>query len=278
MFYETFKHELELIDTHLRSVMRFQAHTDLPQLERFWESMAYSLFSEGKRFRPLLSILTARALGHPPEKVLPLASAVELIHTYSLIHDDLPCMDNDDMRRGRPTNHRVYGEAGALLAGDALLTLAFAVLATSPSPRAATAVALLANAAGPTGMVGGQALDIETQKPSMELLEEIHSRKTGRLIQVAVEAAGVLCDADRDQVDSLARYGRELGLAFQLADDLQDYNPETPEKISFVSTLGVKETLRRLEVASNEALDAISNLSIKADGLREMVRLNRERV
>ncbi len=123
--------------------------------------MAYSTFSEGKRFRPLLAVLTAKALNKAPEQVLPLAAAVELIHTYSLIHDDLPCMDDDDFRRGNPTNHRVFGEGMALLAGDALLTMAFGILAQSPSPRAAQAVGLLSEAAGPRGMVGGQVMDIE---------------------------------------------------------------------------------------------------------------------
>lgn len=278
MFREIFKSELKLIDLHLRSLIQTQASTNLPELNRFWESMAYSVFSDGKRFRPLLSLLTAKALGKSPEQVLPLAAGVELIHTYSLIHDDLPCMDDDDFRRGRPTNHRVFGEAGALLAGDALLTLAFGVLAQSPSPRAATAVALLSEAAGPRGMVGGQALDIEAQNPTLTLLEEIHQRKTGRLIQVSVEAAGVLCEADLNQVEALRLYGEQLGLAFQLADDIQDFDSESPEKVSYASLLGNEETLRLLNEASQKALEALNDFSSSADGLREMVRLNRERV
>src|SRR4051812_20197694 len=141
-FQAEFKSELELIDTYFRSLFRFQTPCPMPELERFWESMAYSIFSEGKRFRPLLSLLTAKALGRAPEQVLTLAAAVELIHTYSLIHDDLPCMDNDDLRRGKPTNHKVFGEAGALLAGDALLTMSFGILAQAPFPGAAVAVSL----------------------------------------------------------------------------------------------------------------------------------------
>lgn len=277
MFNETFKSELELIDVHLRTVMR-HSDKEVPQLERFWQSLNYSLFSEGKRFRPLLSVLTAKALGKPPEQVLPLAAAVELIHTYSLIHDDLPCMDNDDERRGRPTNHKVYGEAGALLAGDGLLTMAFGILAQSPRPTAATAVALLSIAAGPRGMVGGQALDIEAQKPNLELLKEIHERKTGALIRVSVEAAAVLCEAGVQKIQALRSYGEQLGMAFQLADDLQDFDPESPEKVSFASALGVTETLRHLETASDKALSALADFPDSARGLREMVRLNRERV
>lgn len=277
MFSEIFKSELKLIDLHLRSL--FATHPDAtPELHRLRESMAYSVFSEGKRFRPLLSLLTARALNKTPEQVLPLAAAVELIHTYSLIHDDLPCMDDDDYRRGQPTNHRVFGEANALLAGDALLTMAFGILAQSPSSRAAQAVALLSEAAGPRGMVGGQVMDIEAQSPGKLLLEEIHKRKTGRLIQVSVEAAGVLCEAPLAKVEALRFYGEQLGMAFQLADDIQDFDPEQPEKVSFASLLGNEETLRLLNETSQKALDAIADFPASADGLREMVRLNRERV
>lgn len=276
MFAERFKPDLELIHTHLRAVL--PAVAPLPQLERFWESMSYSLFSEGKRFRPLLAVLTARALGHAPELALPLASAVELIHTYSLIHDDLPCMDDDDERRGRPTNHKIFGEAGALLSGDGLLTLSFGILAQTPSPRAATAVALLSEAAGPFGMVGGQALDIEASRPDLDLLKEIHTRKTGALIRVAVEAAAVLCEASCAQIKNLRAYGEQLGFAFQLADDLQDFDAGDPEAVSFASTLGVHDTLTHLEEASNLALSALDEFGPAAEGLREMVNLNRDRV
>ena len=275
MFQDIFKSELELIHTHLRAVL--PAEAPLAPLERFWESMSYSLFSPGKRFRPLLAVLTARALGHAPELALPLASAVELIHTYSLIHDDLPCMDDDDERRGRPTNHKIFGEAGALLSGDGLLTLSFGILAQTPSPRAATAVALLSEAAGPFGMVGGQALDIEAQRPDLDLLAEIHARKTGALIRVAVEASAVLCEATCAQIKSLRHYGEQLGMAFQLADDLQDFDPADPEAVSFATTLGVHDTLTRLEEASDEALAALAEFGADAEGLRQMVELNRDR-
>lgn len=277
-FESLFKYELELIELHLRSILQTQVQCPLSQLERFWESMAYSLFSGGKRFRPLLSLLAARALDRPPEQVLALASAVELIHTYSLIHDDLPCMDNDDMRRGVPTNHKVFGEAGALLAGDALLTLSFGILAQSPSPHAATAVSLLSSAAGPIGMVGGQVLDIECEEPDVAQLREIHSRKTGALIRVSVEAAAVLCGAEIEQIESLRNYGEVLGMAFQLADDLQDFDPEEPEKVSFASLQGLRPTLQRLEEASQDALYAIADFPETAEGLRAMVRFNRERI
>ncbi|MGZ3722176.1 MAG: polyprenyl synthetase family protein [Bdellovibrionales bacterium] len=275
MLSQKFRPELDALEVYLRSALNPMPH---PALERFWESMFYSLLSDGKRFRPVLSLLTAKAFGKPYEVVLPLAAAVELIHTYSLVHDDLPVMDNDDVRRGRPTNHKVYGDAMALLAGDGLLTAAFGLLAQSSSPNAITAVLLLSEAAGPRGMVGGQVLDIETKSPDAEMLAEIHKRKTGALIQVSVEAASVLCGATPEQQRALAEYGAGLGFAFQLADDLQDYNPEKPEKINFVSALGEDETRAKLKQVSEEALESLFIFPDSADGLRSMITMNSERV
>ncbi len=270
-----FRTELDALEVYLRSALK---PMPLAALEPFWESMFYSLLSDGKRFRPVLAMLTAQALGKPETLVLPLAAAVELIHTYSLIHDDLPCMDNDDLRRGRPTNHKVYGESIALLAGDGLLTAAFSLISQSPSPHAITAVHLLSEAAGPRGMVGGQVLDIQAKNPNLEQLEEIHKRKTGALIKVSVEAAAVLCGATPVQQNALAEYGANLGMAFQLADDLQDYNPDKVEKVNFVSALGEDETRARLAQASEEALEALFIFPESADRLRQMVAMNSKRV
>lgn len=273
----SFKPELEQIEEHLRSVLKHTEPCPLPGLNRFWETMSYSLFSPGKRFRPLLSLLTAKALEKPQALALPIASAVELIHTYSLIHDDLPCMDNDDFRRGMPTSHKKFGEAQALLAGDGLLTLAFGVLSEAPAPDTAVVVRLLSKAAGPVGMVGGQVLDIDAKAPNVEQLHEIHQRKTGALIRVAVEGAARLCGATPEQVEKLRAYGEHLGMAFQLADDIQDFNPEEPEKVSYVTLLGLRPTLMRLEESSQAALAALTSFP-QAEGLRLLVRLNRERV
>lgn len=270
-----FRNELDALEVYLRSALN---PMPLQALEQFWESMFYSLLSDGKRFRPILSLLTAKALGKSYNAVLPMAGAVELIHTYSLIHDDLPALDNDDLRRGRATNHKVYGEAMALLAGDGLLTCAFSLLSQSPSPQAITAVHLLSEAAGPRGMVGGQVLDIMANQPNLELLEEIHKRKTGALIRVSVEGAAVLCEATTEQQSALADYGAQLGLAFQLADDIQDHSPDKPEKVSFVSALGMDETRARLAQASEEALESLFIFPESADPLREMIALNSQRV
>jgi len=274
-----FQPELDEIEDGLKALLSSQVRCPLPELERFWDGLGYSLYSPGKRFRPLLAALTAESLGQPTQDILPLAVAVELIHTYSLIHDDLPCMDNDDFRRGRPSQHKAYGEAQALLVGDALLTMAFEVLSLSESPHAARAVTLLAQAAGANGMVGGQILDIEVgAKADPELLGEIHRRKTGALIRVSVEAAAILCNAAPEALKGLRTYGEELGLAFQLADDIQDHDPDQPEATSFASLLGVNETKRQLEQASQRALEAIAPMGGSAKGLRRLVQLNLERI
>jgi geranylgeranyl diphosphate synthase type II len=251
----------------------------VPALKTLWESVDYSLFSSGKRFRPLLAILTAEALGRDPEAVLPLASAVELIHTYSLIHDDLPLMDNDDLRRGRPTNHKVYGDALALLAGDGLLTLAFFTLAKglAKSVSVATVIEMVAAAAGMPGMVGGQALDISTKDPNEQAMNDIHCMKTGALIQVSVEASARICGANAEQSASLRKYGRSLGLAFQLADDLQDAG-EKIETVNFVHVLGPERTIQLLRDATNEGLVALSDFGPSADGLRYLLTMNRDRI
>jgi geranylgeranyl diphosphate synthase type II len=278
MFETIFNKELTLFDTYLKSVLAKKRPCPSPALEGFWECMGYSLHSEGKRFRPLLALLTAKALKKDPERVLPLAASVELIHTYSLIHDDLPVMDDDDVRRGRPTNHKVFGEAPALLAGDALLTLAFGILAEADSPCAPEAIRLLSKAAGPAGMVGGQVLDIEAKDLTQDKLADIHRLKTGALIAVSVEAAAALLGASPEERAALSEYGRQLGLAFQLADDLQDFDPENLETVNYANLIGVEGTRRYLERVSGEALAAIKDFDSSAESLREMIRLNSKRV
>ncbi len=278
MFETIFQSELEIIEDHLKAQLRLHFSCPRPELERFWQSMEYSLHTGGKRFRPLLSLLVAKALSQPLHNVLDLAAAVEMIHTYSLIHDDLPCMDNDDFRRGQPTNHKIYGDGAALLAGEALFTLAFDEDPQTPSEATARVAGLLAEAAGAQGMVGGQVLDVESNHPDLDLLNQIHARKTGCLIRVAVEGAAVLCGAKTQSRLQMRTYGELLGLAFQLADDLEDYNPAKPEKISYVSLLGFEATRDQLNEVSRRALAQVEDFGLDAEGLRHMVRLNCERV
>jgi geranylgeranyl diphosphate synthase, type II len=218
-------------------------------------------------------------LGQPEEKVLPIALAVEMIHTYSLIHDDLPVMDNDDIRRGQLTNHKVYGDALALLAGDGLLTMAFEVLAQAKQGKVVEAIAQLARAAGPGGMVGGQVMDIQAAKNmSVEQLQKIHELKTGALIAVSVRGAALLCDADAKQILALEKFGNTLGFAFQLADDVQDHDADQPEAVSFTSLLGMGKTVELLMHASEQAIAALEPFGAAAQPLREMVLLNQSRI
>ncbi|ALF11472.1 polyprenyl synthetase family protein [Parageobacillus thermoglucosidasius] len=197
--------------------------------ETIKRAMSYSLEAGGKRIRPLLLFATLHSFGKEPDIGLPVACAIEMIHTYSLIHDDLPSMDNDDLRRGKPTNHKVFGEAMAILAGDGLLTYAFQVIAEANDARISpmTKIRLieeLAKAAGPEGMVAGQVADIESEgkQLSLEQLEYIHRHKTGKMLQYSVLAGALLADANNEQLRHLDLFASHLGLAFQIRDDILD--------------------------------------------------------
>ena len=223
---------------------------DEPQKPLF-EAMEYSLLAGGKRLRPIFAFDFCRMCGGDWKTATPLAAAVEMIHTYSLIHDDLPCMDNDDFRRGRPTNHKVYGEGMAVLAGDALLTDAFMSAATVKLPNPAdmsTAIALLAECAGSLGMVGGQVLDImsEERELSEEEVLAIQSRKTGRLISAACCLGAIAGGATEQQFDAAAQFAAGLGLAFQIRDDMLDVIGTQEEMGKGVGTDAAKNTFVRL--------------------------------
>ena len=192
-----------------------------------FKAIRYSVFAGGKRIRPILCLAAVEALGGDIAQALPVACALELIHTYSLIHDDLPAMDNDDFRRGKPTSHKVFGEAIAILAGDALLTEAFNLLSRAekvrvPAERSLAVIQVIGQAAGIYGMVGGQALDLlaEKTKPDLDALSDIHRRKTGALIVAAVKSGAIICGASEQKVQALTDYGMNIGLAFQIADDI----------------------------------------------------------
>ena len=218
----------ELVDAELDRL--------LPQplgLERsVCEAMRYSVFAGGKRIRPVLLLATNELLAGSEADALPAACALEMIHAYSLIHDDLPCMDDGKLRRGKPTVHIQFGEAIALLAGDALLTLAFETVALCPDKIVAKLVHELAHAAGTMGMVGGQVADIEWTGKDLEFptLEYIHSHKTGALIAASVRMGAIAAGADEDELKSLTGYGRSLGLAFQISDDIIDV--ESPSEVT----------------------------------------------
>jgi geranylgeranyl diphosphate synthase type II len=247
------------------------------------EAMRYSLLAPGKRLRPMLVYLAAEACGGTAEAATPAACAVEMVHTYSLIHDDLPAMDDDDLRRGRPTCHKVYGEALAILAGDALLTLAFDVLASRvvPPTAAARCCAILAEAAGACNLVGGQADDIrgDLHAGGRAALESIHRRKTGAMIVASLRLGAVTAGADSVQLDALDRYGRCLGLAFQITDDLLDVRGQQDQmgkrvgkdaamgKVTYPGLFGVDESRRMAEELVADACVALELLPDRAIGL-----------
>lgn len=262
--------------------------------EKLHESMKYSVFSECKRFRPILAIASCEASGGNEEKVLPFACAIELIHTYSLIHDDLPSMDNDDLRRGKPTNHKIYSEATAILSGDALLTLAFEI-ASQPIEHLSPAtqlkiIHLIAEASGRNGMVGGQELDIEGEDKNLNLeeLKKIHLNKTGRLIQCAVQIGATLGDADKSELVSLCNYGENIGLAFQITDDILDFKGFCPgktpkgdiknKKSTFATILGEKKSREMVESTIDKAIASLKSFGDRADILKKLAEYIRDRI
>ncbi|MDI6870030.1 MAG: polyprenyl synthetase family protein [Bacillota bacterium] len=251
------------------------------------EAMRYSTLGGGKRLRGYLVVAAAEAVGAPAEPVLPAACAVELVHAYSLIHDDLPCMDDDDWRRGRPSAHRVYGEAIALLAGDALLTLAFEVMANgaraagASAEQALAATVELAVASGSRGMAGGQADDLlgEGRQLAVPELESIHRRKTGALIRASVRIGALLGGATPRELAALTRYGEAVGLAFQITDDLLDVEGEAEKtgktvrkdaaraKATYPGLLGIEEARRRAREAAEEAKQAVAGFGERGEVL-----------
>ncbi len=254
---------------------------------RLAEAMAYSLLAGGKRLRPVLALMAAEACGADPDAALPAACALEMVHTYSLIHDDLPAMDDDDLRRGRPTCHKAFDEATAILAGDGLLTLAFEVVArhTRPAAAALACVRELAEAAGPAGMVGGQMADLEgEQSPdiNVEGLESIHRRKTGALLRAPLRMGALVAGAPEAELAALDAYGRALGLAFQVVDDLLDVEGDAEKmgkrtqkdaglgKWTYPGLLGVEGSRRKAEALAQEAVAALEPLGGRADRLRDL--------
>ncbi len=244
---------------------------------RLAEAMRYSLLAGGKRVRPVLCMVWAEIAGTPAATVVPFAAGIECIHTYSLIHDDLPAMDDDDLRRGKPTNHKVFGEATAILAGDALLTEAFSLMLNVPeipAERVLQATAVLAYGAGPNGMVGGQQVDMElTGKDGVELrdLQRMHSLKTGALITASCLAGAILGGGGEDDMQRAMEYGKHVGMAFQIADDILDVvgdekqigkpvgSDQDQGKNTYPSLVGLEESrimAVQCAVAANKALQA----------------------
>lgn len=256
------------------------------------EAARYSLFAGGKRLRPILCMAAAEVCGSPPESVMPAACALEMIHTYSLIHDDLPAMDNDDYRRGRLTSHKVFGEAMAILAGDALLTEAFELLARMmdgdrASPSAVlSAIRVLVKAAGYRGMIGGQVIDLESESREVDMatVEYMHIHKTGALIAASLEIGALLGGGSEDDMTSLKRYGHHLGLAFQITDDLLDVEGDATvmgkqpgsdaakNKKTYPALIGVARSREAARDHVSQTLQTLERFDDKAEPLRAIAR------
>jgi len=269
------------VEKHLDACLRERG---IP--ERLLAAMEYSLLAGGKRLRPVLCLSCAALCGLEEARALPFAASIELIHTYSLIHDDLPAMDNDDLRRGKPTNHKVFGEAAAILAGDGLLTEAFVCMAGTdlPPERVLAALGELARAAGAAGMVGGQMLDMEytgAGKADIQELAAMHTRKTGALLRASCLCGGLLAGAGAEQTAALARYGTAFGAAFQIVDDILDCTgtaeqlgktpgkDTTQGKLAYPALLGLE---RSRELALEQARLAQSGLDMFSGPEAEFLR------
>jgi geranylgeranyl diphosphate synthase type II len=249
------------------------------------KAMRYSVFAGGKRLRPILAITSFEMVGGKSKIILPVACALELIHTYSLIHDDLPCMDNDDLRRGKPTSHKVFGSGMAILAGDALHALAFQILAKCKNPLVFEEVA---KSIGTLGMVGGQAADLEAEgeKINSNQIHYIHTHKTGELIKASIRAGAVLGKADKKRLQALTSYGKKFGLAFQIIDDILDIEGETKklgkkvgsdnanQKATFPKVVGLeksKKIARNLLEEAKAELNIFNNKSFIFNELTEYI-------
>jgi geranylgeranyl diphosphate synthase type II len=285
------KRDAELVQAHLRQVLA--SYKDAPK--RLLDALEYSVLAGGKRLRPALVLEAWRACGGAGDSersALAAAGAIELIHTFSLVHDDLPAMDDDDLRRGKPTNHRVFGEAMAILAGDAMTTIAFELLARDAAAAAAPAlIRELAAAAGPAGMIGGQVIDMEGQNTSFSLdqLVNLHRMKTGALLTAACRMGAIAAEAHDSAMRSITDYGLHVGLAFQIVDDLLDVT-STPQQVgkltgkdarkgknTYPALMGIeasrRESLQRLQLA----IDAVAPLGERALPLVLLARFVVER-
>lgn len=278
--------------------------------EKLQDSIVYSLSAGGKRIRPILCLAAHEACGGKAEDIVPFASALEFIHTYSLIHDDLPAMDNDDLRRGKPTNHKVFGEGMAILAGDGLLTEAFYLIAdfgmrnaefnkiknnsallTLNSQLILRVIHEIARASGIQGMVGGQAQDLlsEDAEPDAETLSYIHTHKTAALLSASVRVGGILADCDDNALSCLTRYGDNIGLAFQVVDDILDVEGETEvlgkpkgsdekkKKMTYPKLYGMEKSKEKARELIDNATNALSDFDEKAEPLRAIARYLIER-
>ena len=285
MFKKLWNERLKLVEENLSAELKKTSVTE----EKLIQAMEYSLMSGGKRLRPIMLMAAADAVNGNGENFLTTACAIEMIHTYSLIHDDLPAMDDDDYRRGKLTNHKVFGEATAILAGDGLLTLAFEVMTRQKNVSAENLIAVvkeMSTAAGASGMVGGQSIDLQSEgkKIDMATLKKMHIAKTGALFRAAIRSGAILGGATAEQLESLTKYAERFGLAFQITDDILDVvgdeknlgkpvgSDEKNNKSTYVTLTSLDEAKKLAEESVNAAVDSLKNFGSEADFLRELVK------
>lgn len=277
----------EVVDRELDRLTQFSP--DCPSL--LADAIRYSLLGSGKRIRPILTVLACQACQGKMEQALPVACAVEMIHCYSLIHDDLPAMDDDDFRRGRPSCHKQFDEATAILAGDALQAMAYQTIAENIADDsiASRCVLALSRATGPENLVGGQVDDLgggrsHERSGTLDSLERIHRRKTGALITVSLEMGGLVANADASQMRALSVYGQKLGLAFQIVDDLLDLQGDPDkmgktkgkdikqQKLTYPGLLGQNESVERANRLIDQAIECLGSFGPEADPLRQVAQ------
>ena len=271
----------ELVDNYLSNYFKNKGSYN----SLIYDAANYSLNVGGKRIRPILFMLVYNMYKGKDKEIIDMAAAIEMIHTYSLIHDDLPCMDNDDLRRGKPTNHKVYGENIAVLAGDALLNEAMILLmdfSIKNGKDALVAAREIAYAAGADGMIGGQVVDIinEGKRISKEELNYMHLKKTGELIRSSIVAGAILAEADKSEIDLLNKFGMNLGLAFQIKDDILDVTGDVEKlgkntladvnKSNFITMYGLEECKVMCEDLTAECITILDKISVNTDILKEL--------
>ena len=288
-FKKEYNRKKELIDDYIKNDLSFSESS----YKTVQEAMMYSATAPGKRIRPVMLMAAYEIFGGEIEEILPCCAAIEYIHCYSLIHDDLPAMDNDDLRRGIPTCHKKFGEAEAILAGDALLTRAFLKMTEFKNPYTSDAVAMLARAAGSEGMIGGQIIDIESENKTISLqqLNELHALKTGALIRVALGIGAVLGGASENELSSLLKFGSYTGLAFQIKDDILDAvsdnetlgkpvgSDEKNNKTTYLSFCSIEECEELVKDLSANCIEIAESFGEKGEFLRELTYylINREK-
>ena len=267
----------EIIDGELGKYMPMK--TEYPQ--SIHEAIRYSVFSGGKRLRPILMLAVGEMFFQDERKLLPASCAVELIHNYSLVHDDLPAMDDDEYRRGRLTSHKKFGEDIAILAGDALLTIAFEILSeeVKDSKLALRVINLISKSIGTFGMIGGQVVDISWDKDKAELpeLEFVCTHKTGALIAVSLRVGAILSGATKREEEALYEYGKSIGIAFQITDDILDEKQDSKKGFNYPAFLGIEESKKRTEDLINKALMKLNGFGKRTDILRQIAQFIIER-